>query len=98
VVQVDPGEEWAVQGVGWFVAIIIGGLGGWIAGMVMNKHHNIFVNIIVGLVGALIAKWLLGLVGVNYSGWLPSLGVSIVGAALLLFVLGLFGRRSPAGR
>jgi uncharacterized membrane protein YeaQ/YmgE (transglycosylase-associated protein family) len=83
-----------MSGVGWLAAIIIGGLGGWIAGMVMNKHHGIFVNIIVGLVGAVVAKWLLGLVGVAYSGLLPSLIVSIVGAALLLFVLGIVGRKT----
>jgi uncharacterized membrane protein YeaQ/YmgE (transglycosylase-associated protein family) len=85
--------RFAMSGVGWILAIIIGGLGGWIAGMVMNKHHNIFINIIVGLVGALLGKWLLGLVGVSYSGMLPSLLVSIVGAAVLLFLLSLVGHR-----
>jgi uncharacterized membrane protein YeaQ/YmgE (transglycosylase-associated protein family) len=74
--------------------MIIGGLGGWIAGMVTNRRHNIFVNIIVGLVGASIAKWLLDLVGVAYSGWPPRLGVAVLGAALLLFVLGLIGRKT----
>ena len=45
-----------MHGVGWFAAIIIGGLAGWIAGMVLNKHHNIFINIIVGHAGATTAR------------------------------------------
>ena len=40
---------------GW---IIIGLLAGWVASMVMNRHHRLIVNLIIGLIGAVIGGWL----------------------------------------
>ncbi|TIN99809.1 MAG: GlsB/YeaQ/YmgE family stress response membrane protein, partial [Mesorhizobium sp.] len=43
-----------VNGVGWIAAIIIGGLAGWLAEMVMKSNTGIFMNIILGIVGAIV--------------------------------------------
>ena len=39
--------------VGWIAAIIIGGLAGWLAERVMQSQMGLFMNIILGIVGAL---------------------------------------------
>ena len=81
--------------------LIVGGVIGWLASLVMKTdgQQGIILNVIVGIVGAMLGGWLISpLVGVdtinqdNFS--LPSLLVSFVGAAVLLAIVNLFRRRS----
>src|SRR4051794_57860 len=39
-------------GVGWIAAIIIGGLAGWLAEKFMKSEMGLFMNIVLGIVGA----------------------------------------------
>lgn len=79
--------------------LVIGGVVGWLASIVMRRDGNqgIFLNIIVGIVGAMLGGWLIGpLVGapsIN-SGVLSigSLLVSFLGAVVLLAIVNLFTR------
>ncbi len=86
---------------GIIVWLIMGGLVGWIASMIMgtNAQQGIILNIVVGIVGALIGGWLIGpLLGagsINDGITIMSFIVSLVGAVILLGILSLF-RRSPA--
>ena len=43
---------------GWIAAIIVGGVAGWLASMVMNRDASmgILMNIVVGIIGALIGS------------------------------------------
>jgi uncharacterized membrane protein YeaQ/YmgE (transglycosylase-associated protein family) len=81
--------------------LVIGGLVGWVASKVMNTdaQQGIILNVVVGIVGALLGGWLLSpLVGAstinqgNFSvaGLLVSLGGAI---ALLAIVRLVSGRR-----
>lgn len=82
--------------------LVLGGVIGWIASIMMgtNGQQGIFLNIVVGVVGALLAGWFLSpLVGVgtinqdNFS--LAGLLVSLVGAVVLLaLVSALRGARA----
>lgn len=80
--------------------IIIGGLAGWIASMIMGTNASMgpIANIIVGIVGAVIGGFLAGLLGLApedanaFNLW--SLIVAIVGAVILLFLIGLVQRRT----
>ena len=77
--------------------LIVGGLIGWLASMVMHTKEGLFLNIIVGIVGAMIGGWLLSpLVGastINQSNFSPmGLLVSFVGTILLLGVVNLIRR------
>lgn len=85
-----------VAHVNWLVAIIIGLLAGWIASMILNRHHGLIVNLIIGLVGALIGSWLAGFfhVVLPLSPFWADLCVSVVGALVLLLILSLFRRRT----
>jgi len=86
-----------MNGVGIIGAVIIGLAAGWIAERVMNRSHGLLVNLIVGLVGAVLGSFLAGVFGFAYYGWLGSLIVATVGAIVLLFLLSLVsGRRTTS--
>ena len=74
--------------------IIIGGLAGWIASMVMktDAQMGVFMNIIVGIVGAMLGGWLMGMLfGIDLAGFsLQSLFGAFVGSVILLALLKLF--------
>jgi uncharacterized membrane protein YeaQ/YmgE (transglycosylase-associated protein family) len=79
--------------------LIIGGLIGWIASLIMrtDAQQGIFLNIVVGIVGALLAGFLLsplfGIGTINQSNFsLPALLVSLLGAVILLAIVNLFRR------
>jgi len=83
------------------VWLVIGGLIGWLASLVMRTagQQGILLNVIVGVVGAIVGGWLLSpLVGVstiNQSNFsVPGLLVSLAGAVILLAVVNLVRRRS----
>ena len=82
---------------GFFVAIIVGGLIGWIASKIMNTdaQQGIFLNIVVGCIGSMIGKFIAGqLFGLGGMGLrdgldIPSLAVALAGAVLLLGIVNL---------
>lgn len=80
--------------------VIIGGILGWVASMIMgtNDRQGIFLNVVVGIVGAFLGGLLLaplfGTGTINqYDFSLGSLLVSLVGAVILLAVVNFFRRR-----
>ncbi|SER31903.1 Uncharacterized membrane protein YeaQ/YmgE, transglycosylase-associated protein family [Faunimonas pinastri] len=75
-----------MPGVGWFLAIIIGAIAGWIAEKVTRSDMGIFANIVIGIIGALIGGWLAGLLNIHYAGFLGSLVVATVGAIILILI------------
>ena len=72
--------------VGWIVAIIIGGIAGWLAEQFMHSNMGMLMNIILGIIGAAIASWLFGLLGVHFGGWFGYLVAGFVGACILIGV------------
>lgn len=81
--------------VNWLVVIIIGLLAGWIASMIVNRHHGIVMNLVIGLVGALIGSWLANFfhIAVPLPAFWASLCVAVVGAVVLLLLLSLLRPR-----
>jgi uncharacterized membrane protein YeaQ/YmgE (transglycosylase-associated protein family) len=82
--------------------LIVGGLIGWLASLVMrtDAQQGIVLNVVVGIVGALLGGFLLSpLVGAgtinqdNFS--LPALLVSFGGAIILLFIVNMVRRGRP---
>lgn len=72
--------------------IIVGGLAGWLASIVMktDSRQGCLTDIIVGVVGAFVGGWALSLVGVetDVTGInLPSILVAFIGAVILLAIL-----------
>ncbi|MEM9501122.1 MAG: GlsB/YeaQ/YmgE family stress response membrane protein [Pseudomonadota bacterium] len=83
---------------GWIIALIVGGIAGWLASLVMNRDASmgIFWNIVVGCVGSIIGNMiagpLLGISGSVQSFSLVGLGVAVMGAIVLLGVVNLIQR------
>ena len=79
---------------GW---IILGGLAGWIASKITGNdpHMGVGMNILVGIVGALIGGWVLSLfLGVGITGFnIWSFLVAVLGAVILLYVVNAFTNR-----
>ena len=88
-------------GLGGFLgAIIIGGLAGWVASMVMktDAQQGIFMNIVVGVIGAVIGNLLLPVFGFSQTNGFSvySFVVAFIGAVVLLFLVKLFTGRNKA--
>ena len=83
---------------GIIIWLIVGGIVGWLASMVMktDAQQGILLNVIVGIVGAFIGGWLIGpLVGagsINDGFSVMSFIVSLIGAIILLAIVNLFRR------
>jgi uncharacterized membrane protein YeaQ/YmgE (transglycosylase-associated protein family) len=84
---------------GILIYLIVGGLIGWIASIIMrtDAQQGIILNVVVGIVGALIAGFLvaphLGTGTINSGDFtVTGLLVSLVGAVILLAIVNLFRR------
>ncbi len=84
---------------GWIIALIVGGIAGWLASLVMGRDASMGIvwNVVVGCVGSLIGNALSGpLLGVRGSVQefsLTGLIIAFVGAVILLGIVNLFQRR-----
>ncbi|KKP87878.1 MAG: hypothetical protein UR93_C0029G0004 [Berkelbacteria bacterium GW2011_GWA2_35_9] len=83
---------------GWIVTIIVGGVIGWLASMMMNtdEQQGALANVGIGIVGSLLGAWLIGDVlrvgSATSAGSLSIWGViwGVVGAIVLIVILKAF--------
>jgi uncharacterized membrane protein YeaQ/YmgE (transglycosylase-associated protein family) len=85
----------------FLVWLIVGGLIGWVASMIMrtDAQQGVILNVVVGIVGAFLGGVLLapmlGTGTINSNDFsLAGLGVSLLGAVILLAIVNLFRRGS----
>ena len=82
------------------MTIVIGGIIGWLASIVMktNAQMGILANVIVGIVGSFLGGVIAGALGISGGGAVGSWIIAIIGAALLIAVLRKMGvfQRLPA--
>ena len=78
------------------VWIIIGGLAGWVAGMIMKEQGSLVKNIIVGIVGALIGGFIMSFFGAEgFTGFnLWSFVVALLGSVVLLAIINFVTKKS----
>ena len=79
------------------VWLIVGGLIGWIASILMRHPEGVLMDVVVGIVGALVAGFLLspvfGVSTINHANFSPAaLLVSLLGSVILLAIVNLFRR------
>lgn len=83
-------------GAGLIVSLIIGAIAGWLAGEIVKGHgQGVLMNIIVGIVGAVLASFLFPAIGWTIGGEASILGAiiySTIGAVILLLLLRLINR------
>ena len=71
---------------GLLAALIVGGIAGWLAGVIMKgQGFGVPLNIVIGIVGGVIGGWLFSLLGADPgSGLIGSIVTATIGAVLLL--------------
>ena len=82
---------------GIIVWLIVGGIVGWLASIIVRRdaQQGIILNIVVGIVGAVIAGLIINHGNINNSPLtVMSFLVSLVGAVILLAIVNLFTRGS----
>ena len=84
------------------VVLVVGGIIGWVASLIMRTDgaQGILLNVVVGVVGALLAGWIISpMVGVpSITDGSLSLGavlVSLLGAVILLAIVNMVRRGTP---
>jgi len=83
---------------GWLIAIIVGGVAGWLASKLMNRDASmgIVMNVIVGIIGALLGNAvlapLLGFGGSIQTFDLGAFAIAVLGAVILLAIVNLVQR------
>ncbi len=79
---------------GIIIWLIVGGICGWLASLIMrtDAQQGIVLNIVVGIVGAVIAGLLLGKGNLNQGFSIESFLWSLVGAVILLAIVNLIFR------
>lgn len=81
------------------VTLVLGGLAGWLASIIVNRNEQmgIFWNILVGIVGAILANFVLApFIGIQAdlaTFSLSSFVMAVLGASLLLVIVNLITRR-----
>ncbi|QRZ12424.1 GlsB/YeaQ/YmgE family stress response membrane protein [Paracoccus methylovorus] len=78
------------------ITLIIGAIAGWLAGQIVKGHgEGLLMNIVIGIVGAIIAGWLFPMLGLGLGATAPILGTIVfatIGAVILLVILQLIKR------
>jgi uncharacterized membrane protein YeaQ/YmgE (transglycosylase-associated protein family) len=78
---------------GWIAAIIVGGVAGWLAEMFMKSNMGLIMNIILGIVGAVVANAIMSALNISIgTGWVAYLIAGFIGACILIAVARLFRR------
>jgi uncharacterized membrane protein YeaQ/YmgE (transglycosylase-associated protein family) len=82
-----------MDGTGILVMIIVGGVAGWLASMVMARDASmgIVLNIVVGIIGGFLGGLLLGGL-IPGTGWVHYLITAFIGAVILLLIANLIQR------
>lgn len=80
---------------GIIIWLIVGGVCGWLASMIMRTdgQQGIILNIVVGIVGAVIASFIFG-ANINAGITVMSFVYSLIGAVILLAIVNLIRRGS----
>jgi len=78
---------------GLLLAIVVGGVIGWLASLIMktSAQMGVLANIVVGIVGSILGHFIAGVLGIAAFGALGGFVVSLVGAVVLIAILRALG-------
>lgn len=81
--------------IGFIIWIIVGGIVGWLASLIMrtDAQQGVLLNIVVGIVGAFIANLLFSGGSINQAPLsVSAFIISLIGAVILLAIVNLVRR------
>lgn len=66
---------------------VVGLVAGWAAGRIMKGGgYGVVMDIVLGIIGAVVGGWLLGVLGVHAGGFIGTILVAILGAVVLIWI------------
>ena len=69
------------------ILILVGAVAGWVASLIMRAKTSPLINILLGVVGGMLAGYLFDLVNVSLASGIPGMVIeSFIGAVFLVFV------------
>jgi len=69
----------------WWV--VVGLIAGWAAGKIMKGGgYGAVMDIVLGIVGAVVGGWLMGVFGIHAGGLIGTIIVAIIGAVILIWI------------
>ena len=69
----------------WWV--LVGLIAGWAAGRIMKGGgYGAAIDIVLGIVGAVVGGWLVGILGFHAGGFISTIIVAIIGAVFLIWI------------
>jgi uncharacterized membrane protein YeaQ/YmgE (transglycosylase-associated protein family) len=77
------------------ITLLIGAIAGWLAGMIVKGFgFGLLGNIVIGIIGAVVAGWLLPQLNVNIGspGMVREIINAVIGAVLVLLIIGMIKR------
>ncbi len=75
---------------GLVIFLAIGAVAGWLAGNLMKGGgFGLLINIVIGIIGAVLGGFVFGLLGISAGGLTGSIVTATAGAMLLLFIVDL---------
>lgn len=81
--------------VGFISLIVIGGLAGWIAGMITGNRHGLFTNILIGIVGSWIGSKVAELAKIAVNGSIAHFVAALAGSIVVIVIWQMIqGQRS----
>jgi len=80
--------------ISFLILVVIGGVAGWLAGLVVRgKGFGIIGDIVLGVIGGVVGGWLFHhVLHINIAGRLGEFAAALVGAGLLVLILRLIRR------
>ncbi|WP_131117482.1 GlsB/YeaQ/YmgE family stress response membrane protein [Lichenihabitans psoromatis] len=82
----QPLAVMGTPGIGFLSLIILGGLAGWIAGMIVGSRHWLFTNILIGIAGSYIGSNLARVLNFGLVGSIDYFVAALAGSVILLIV------------
>ncbi len=79
---------------GIIIDLIVGALSGWIAAKIMNvDSSNIFLNLVLGLVGGIVFGLIANLFGIGATNIFGQIIFSVIGACLLVWLYNKYAKK-----
>lgn len=86
-------EEEMASGGFWYgllITIVIGAIVGWLAGVIVKGGGSgLVMNVVIGILGALIGGWLLPMIGISWGGVWGAFFMALIGAIILILIVRL---------
>ncbi len=75
---------------GLLITIVIGAIVGWLAGVIVKGGGSgLVMNVVLGILGALVGGWLLPMIGISWGGFWGAFFMALIGAIILILIVRL---------